>query len=98
MFFGDNISGEFGHASIPINSFLGILVITEGGLRGKLTGVSVSIVAICVIFGAFVHACEAGQGFMSIDVAAAVFLKGSVAKVSVVSSALFESISGATSV
>ena len=49
--FGQNIPGEFGHAGIPINSFLGTLIITEGGLWGTLTGVSVSIVAVFVIFG-----------------------------------------------
>ena len=96
-FFGDNISGEFGHAGIPVNSFLGTLVITEGGLWGKLTGVSVSVVAIFVIFGAFLNAGEAGQGFMNIAAAAAGRLKGGAAKVSVVSSALFGSISGSAS-
>ena len=69
--FGDNVPGEFGHAGIPINSFLGTLVITEGGLWGKLTGVSVSIVAVFVIFGAILNAGEAGQGFMNIAIAAA---------------------------
>ena len=43
--FGSHIPGEFGHPGLPFNSFLGTLVITEGGLWGKLTGVSVSVVA-----------------------------------------------------
>ena len=94
---GDYIPGEFGHAGIPINSFLGTLIITEGGLWGKLTGVSVSIVAIFVIFGAVLNAGEAGKGFMNIAVAAAGRLKGGGAKVSVVASALFGSISGSAS-
>ena len=94
---GDHIPGEFGHAGIPVNSFFGTLVITEGGLWGKLTGVSVSIVSIFVIFGAFLNAGEAGQGFMNIAVAAAGRLKGGAAKVSVISSALFGSISGSAS-
>ena len=95
--FGDYIPGEFGHAGIPINSFLGTLIITEGGLWGKLTGVSVSIVAIFVIFGAVLNAGEAGKGFMNIAVAAAGRLKGGGAKVSVLASALFGSISGSAS-
>ena len=93
---GDKIP-EFGHPGIPINSFLGTLIITEGGLWGKLTGVSVSIVAVFVIFGAILNAGEAGQGFMNIAIAAAGRLKGGAAKVSVISSALFGSISGSAS-
>ena len=54
--FGQHIPGEFGHAGIPINSFLGTLIITEGGLWGTLTGVSVSIVSVFVIFGAILNA------------------------------------------
>ena len=96
-FFGHYVPGEFGHAGIPINSFLGTLIITEGGLWGKLTGVSVSIVAIFVIFGAILNAGEAGQGFMNIAIAAAGRLKGGAAKVSIIASALFGSISGSAS-
>ncbi len=95
--FGSNIPGEFGHPGLPVNSFLGTLVITEGGLWGKLTGVSVSVVAVFVIFGAILNAGEAGQGFMNIAIAAAGRLKGGGAKVSVLSSALFGSISGSAS-
>jgi TRAP transporter 4TM/12TM fusion protein len=95
--FGSHIPGEFGHPGLPFNSFLGTLVITEGGLWGKLTGVSVSVVAVFVIFGAILNAGEAGQGFMNIAIAAAGQLKGGAAKVSVLSSALFGSISGSAS-
>ena len=86
--FGSHIPGEFGHPGLPFNSFLGTLVITEGGLWGKPTGVSVSVVAVFVIFGAVLNAGEAGQGFMNIAIAAAGRLKGGAAKVSVLSSAL----------
>ena len=95
--FGSHIPGEFGHPGLPFNSFLGTLVITEGGLWGKLTGVSVSVVAVFVIFGAILNAGEAGQGFMNIAIAAAGRLKGGAAKVSILSSALFGSISGSAS-
>ncbi len=95
--FGEYIPGEFGHPGLPFNSFMGTLTITEGGIWGKLTGVSVGIVAIFVIFGAVLNAGEAGQGFMNLASAAAGRLKGGAAKVSVVSSALFGSISGSAS-
>jgi len=95
--FGQYIPGEFGYPGIPLQSFLGTLTIAEGGIWGSLTGVSVTIVAIFVIFGAVLNAGEAGQGFMNVAAAAAGRLKGGAAKVSVISSALFGSISGSAS-
>ncbi len=95
--FGQHIPGEFGHAGTPLASFLGTLTIAEGGIWGSLTGVSVNIVAIFVIFGAVLNAGEAGQGFMNVASAAAGRLMGGAAKVSVISSALFGSISGSAS-
>ncbi|MEQ8390120.1 MAG: TRAP transporter fused permease subunit [Thalassospira sp.] len=95
--FGEYVPGEFGHGGLPVESMLGTLTIAEGGLWGSLTGVSVSIVAIFVIFGAVLNGGEAGQGFMNVAGAAAGRLKGGAAKVSVISSALFGSISGSAS-
>ena len=94
---GQHIPGEFGHSGTPLESFLGTLIIAEGGLWGSLTGISVGVVAIFVIFGAVLNAGEAGQGFMNVAAFAAGSLKGGAAKMSVVSSALFGSISGSAS-
>ena len=95
--YGQYIPGQFGHSGTPTASFLGTLTIAEGGIWGSLTGVSVGVVAIFVIFGAVLNAGEAGQGFMNVAAAAAGRLKGGAAKVSVISSALFGSISGSAS-
>ncbi len=94
---GQYIPGEFGHAGTPIQSFLGTMTIAEGGIWGSLTAVSVGVVSIFVIFGAVLNAGEAGQGFMNVAAAAAGRLTGGAAKVSVLSSALFGSISGSAS-
>ena len=96
-FFGHLIPGDFGHGGIPVGSFLGTMIITEGGLWGSLTGVSVSIISIFLIFGAVLNAGEAGRGFMNLAIASSGHLKGGAAKVSVISSALFGSISGSAS-
>ncbi len=96
-FFGEYVPGEFGYPGVPLKSFLGTLTIAEGGIWGKLTGVSVNIVSIFVIFGVVLNSGEAGQGFMNLATAAAGRLKGGAAKVSVISSALFGSISGSAS-
>ncbi|MEO3388417.1 TRAP transporter fused permease subunit [Mesorhizobium sp. CAU 1741] len=95
--FGDRIPGEFGHPGLPMQTFVGTLTIAEGGLWGSLTGVSVGVVAIFVILGAMLNAGEAGQGFMNLASAVAGRLTGGAAKVAVLSSALFGSISGSAS-
>ena len=95
--FGQHVPGGFGHPGLPLGSWLGTLTIAEGGLWGTLTGVSLGVVAPFVIFGAVLNAGEAGTGFMNLAVAAAGRLRGGAAKVSVLSSALFGSISGSAS-
>ncbi len=95
--FGQHIPGAFGHPGIPLASFLGTLTIAEGGLWGPLAGVSAGIVAVFVIFGAVLNAGEAGQGFMNLSVLLAGRLPAGAAKVSLLSSAFFGSISGSAS-
>ncbi len=96
-FFGHYIPGDFGHQEIPIESFLGTLVISEGGIFGSLTGISVNVVAVFVILGAFVGIGEGGNAFMSMATKLAGRLRGGAAKVSVLASAFFGSISGSAS-
>ncbi len=95
--YGQHVPGQFGHGGLPWASLLGTLTIAEGGLWGSLTGVSVGIVAVFVILGAVLNAGEAGQGFMNLANAAAGRLSGGAAKISVLSSALFGSLSGSAS-
>lgn len=96
-FFGQYVPGEFGHPGIPVGSLLGTLVIAEGGLWGPLTGVSVNVVAIFVILGAFIGAGEGGVAFMALATKLAGRFRAGAAKVSVLSSAFFGSISGSAS-
>lgn len=95
--FGHHIPGQFGHPQVPLASTLGTLTITEGGVWGSLTGVSVGVVSIFVIMGAILNVGEAGQGFLNIAIAAAGRLRGGAGKVAVLTSALFGSISGSAS-
>ncbi|MCP5155596.1 MAG: TRAP transporter fused permease subunit [Ectothiorhodospiraceae bacterium] len=94
---GQHVPGEFGHPGIPLASLLGTLTIAEGGLWGPLTGISVGVVAIFVILGALVGAGEAGTGFMALATWLAGGLRAGAAKVSILASALFGSISGSAS-
>ncbi len=94
---GHYVPGDFGHQEIPIESFLGTLVIAEGGIFGSLTGISVNVVAVFVILGAFVGVGEGGNAFMSMSTKLAGRLRGGAAKVSVLASGFFGSISGSAS-
>lgn len=95
--FGHYIPGNFGHQEIPLESFLGTLVIAEGGIYGSLTGISVNVVAIFVILGALVGIGEGGNAFMAMSTKLAGRLRGGAAKVSILASAFFGSISGSAS-
>ncbi len=95
--FGDRIPGDWGHAGMPLESFLGTLAITEGGIFGMLTGTTVTLVAPFLILGAFVAAGEAGNGFMSLAQQIAGKYRAGAAKVEVVASALYGTISGSAS-
>jgi TRAP transporter 4TM/12TM fusion protein len=95
--FGQYLPGEFGHGGIPPGSLIGTLTIAEGGLWGPLTGVSVNVVAVFVILGAFMGAGEGGTAFMALATKLAGRYKAGAAKVSVLSSAFFGSISGSAS-
>ncbi|MCB2100934.1 MAG: TRAP transporter large permease subunit, partial [Rhodobacterales bacterium] len=94
---GPYLPGEFGHPGIPLDSFLGTLVVAEGGLWGPLTGISVNVIAVFIVLGALVGAGDAGTGFMALATRLAGRLRAGAAKVSVLSSALFGSISGSAS-
>jgi TRAP transporter 4TM/12TM fusion protein len=96
-FFGQHLPGEFGHPGIPAASLLGTLTIAEGGIWGPLTGVSVNVVAVFVMLGAFVGAGRGGSGFMALATWLAGGLRAGAAKVAVLASALFGSISGSAS-
>ncbi|NPA73831.1 MAG: TRAP transporter fused permease subunit [Epsilonproteobacteria bacterium] len=95
--FGHYIPGRFGHQEIPLDSFIGTLVIAEGGIYGSLTGISVTVISVFVILGAFVGTGEGGNAFMAISSKLAGRLRGGGAKVSILASAFFGSISGSAS-
>lgn len=94
---GDFIPGHWGHDPPPLDSFLGTLTIAEGGLWGELTGISATTVAPFLILGALVAAGDAGEGFMALSKKIAGRYRAGSAKVEVVASALYGTISGSAS-
>ena len=91
---GHHVPGNFGHAGMPLDYFLGTLTITEGGLWGSLTGISVDTISLFIILGATISAGQAGTGFMSLATQIAGRMRAGAAKVAVVSSALYGTVSG----
>ncbi|MCC7049556.1 MAG: TRAP transporter fused permease subunit [Alphaproteobacteria bacterium] len=96
-FFGDWIPGQFGHPGVPVEYMLGTLVIAEGGLWGSLTGISVDLIVPFLILGSFVSAGEAGNGFMALSTQLAGRFRAGAAKVAVMASAMYGTISGSAS-
>jgi TRAP transporter 4TM/12TM fusion protein len=93
-YFGWLVPGEFGHAGLPVGYYLGTLTIAEGGLWSSLTGLSVETVAPFIILGAFISVGAAGEGFMAAATQLAGRLKAGAAKVAILASAMYGTISG----
>ena len=69
-------------------------LITDAGIFGAITGVSATFVALFVIFGAFMEVTQTGQFFTDLACRIAGKSNGGPAKIAVISSGLFGSISG----
>ena len=69
-------------------------LITDAGIFGSITGVSATFVALFVIFGAFMEGTKTGRFFTDLACRLAGKGYGGPAKIAVISSGLFGSISG----
>lgn len=96
-FYGHLIPGQFGHPPYSLSTLSSMFYLTTGGIWGQLLGVSANIIAIFVCLGAFIVHTGGGGGFMKIAVRLAGKYTGGPAKVAVISSALFGSVSGSAS-
>ncbi|PKP62004.1 C4-dicarboxylate ABC transporter permease [Candidatus Atribacteria bacterium HGW-Atribacteria-1] len=69
-------------------------LITDAGIYGSITGVSATFVALFIIFGAFMENTKTGEFFTNLACRVAGTSQGGPAKIAVISSGLFGSISG----
>ncbi len=69
-------------------------LVSDAGIYGSITGVSATFVALFVIFGAFMENTRTGQFFTDLACRLAGKSSGGPAKIAVISSGLFGSISG----
>lgn len=95
-YFGHFIPGSFGlppfHASEIVS-----YVFSTTGIYGVAIATSATYVFLFVLFGTFLLHTGVGEVFMQVAMAAAGGVRGGPAKVAVISSALFGSISGSAS-
>lgn len=95
LFFGQYLPGILYHRPYTLKQAIEICyLVVDDGIYGSITGVSAVFVAIFVIFGAFIFEMGLGQYFMDLATRVAGRSVGGPAKIAVVSSACFGTISG----
>lgn len=93
--FGHHLSGSFSHPPITISECIEYMYLGYDGLFGIPSGISATYLVLFIIFGCVMERTGAGQVIMDLACAAAGRSRGGPAKIAVISSALFGSISGA---
>ncbi len=93
-YFGQYMPGIFGHRGYDIGRILQHIYPSTEGIYGVPVGVSATFVILFITLGAFLK--ETGGGKFFIDLAFALFgqVRGGPAKVSIVASSLFGTVSG----
>lgn len=92
--FGHLLGGIWFHREISWTEILDQLAFSYNGLWGSPISVAASFVFIFVLFGSFLKKSGAGEFFFNLSIALAGRTQGGAAKIAVLTSALFGSISG----
>jgi len=92
--FGSELPGFLGHKQYSLSRIVGFLYLTNEGIYGTPIAISSSFIVLFVIFGAILEQTGGGQAFIDLGFGLTGRFRGGSAKTSVVSSALFGSISG----
>lgn len=92
--FGPYFPGVLSHKAYSFERILSQIYLSMEGLFGVTLGVAATMVALFVLFGAFLEASGGGKMFIDIAFAIAGKSSGGPAKVAVVSSGLMGTISG----
>ena len=94
--FGNLIPGMMGHPGFSMKRIVAHMYLTTEGLFGMPLGVSASFVFLFILFGAFLHSTGLGKFFIDLALAAAGRFVGGPAKVAVLVSGFFGTISGSS--
>ncbi|MDH4267130.1 MAG: TRAP transporter permease, partial [Deltaproteobacteria bacterium] len=93
-FAGQYMPGLLAHRGLSIERFVDLQVLSPNGIFGLPIGVSAELVFYFILFGAFLERSGGGELFTDLAYSAAGRVRGGAAKASVVSSALYGTISG----
>jgi TRAP-type uncharacterized transport system fused permease subunit len=96
VYLGPYFPGRFAHPGWTLNEMVSYLYLGMDGIFGIPLGVSATYAFLFILFGAFLYATGVGGYFINLATGLAGRSKGGPAKVAVLSSALFGTISGAT--
>ncbi|MFW6028149.1 MAG: TRAP transporter permease [bacterium] len=97
LFVTEYMPGILGYRDMPYTEIVETMYLLNGmGMYGAITGISATMVAIFIIFGAFVDGSGVGRLFHNAGTRIAGRQSGGPGKVAVVSSALFGTISGSS--
>lgn len=94
--FGNLIPGMMGHPGFSLKRIVGHMYLTTEGLFGMPLGVAASFVFLFILFGAFLHSTGLGKFFIDLALGAAGRFAGGPAKVAVLASGFFGTISGSS--
>jgi TRAP transporter 4TM/12TM fusion protein len=93
-YFGPYLPEVIAHRGFGIERLCTALFITTNGVFGVMANVLATYVILFIFFGAFLHKSGAGRFFIDLPMALAGKSTGGPAKVAVMASALFGSVSG----
>jgi TRAP transporter 4TM/12TM fusion protein len=94
-FVGRNMPGALHHQGKPFQDWF-VQIYSENGVFGQTLEVSSTFIILFVIFGVFLQRSGAGEYFNNLAISLVGWARGGPAKVAVVSSAMFGSISGSS--
>ena len=93
---GKYIPGTFGHPGFKLERLMEIICYSDRGILGSVTGISATIIATFVIFGAILFSTGGGDTFINLASLVAGNSAGGAAKMASVASGLFGMISGSS--
>ncbi|MFQ3623156.1 MAG: TRAP transporter fused permease subunit, partial [Acetobacteraceae bacterium] len=98
MYVGEHLPGVLHTRPFPVAMIIETVFIVPivGGIFGPLTGIVAGTIAMFILFGAFVQASGTGRLFSNLGAAVAGRYAGGPAKVAVITSGLFGTMSGST--
>ena len=95
-YWGPYFPGMFGHRGFGLKRIIAHMYVTTEGILGTPLGVASTFVYLFILFGAFLHKTGLGKFFIDLALAATGHTVGGPAKVAVLASGLFGTISGSS--